>query len=1308
MLGSLNGIIAEHKRAMSVESENNMQETIIKNIWVSTTDGKSWQLAELDPKSPPLAPGGATISVLNPSRSGAAAAETAEESSGLATLDIPLSQTHPFDPSHAEDFDDASFINNLHEAPLLYLLLKRFSRGDIYTYCSDVLISVNPYKLIHGMYSEEKLRSVFDASSSVGAPGSGLSPHVYNVADKAYHVMMKGVPGRASRKNQSVIISGESGAGKTEAAKQVMKYLIAASRLTCGGSSDGTDVSIQASLLQSNVILEAFGNAKTLRNDNSSRFGKYIKLCYDDTHALRNAYTEHFLLEKTRVLQADSGERNYHVFYQLLAGLDDETKAELHLTTASDYKMLNCGGTLSVDGVDDGAEFAALKTSLSTIGLTEVETSELFKLLAALLHLGNMEFVGGGEDGARATIETPSITMDDLAALLGVERCNLENAVTIRNVRSGRGSLMSMMLSFEQARQGVMALTKHMYGELFAWLVDKINVSNASDDDDSSNNSDGRPSSDGKANAFIGILDIFGFEIMKLNSLSQLCINFANEKLQQQFNHQIFTLEKVLYSEEEIPASFITFHDNQPVIDLLEKKPVGIIRLLEEQSLLSRKPNTAQLVSSFDRLHEGKHPNYQKARFGNDTFLVKHFAGDVLYTADDLIAKNNDSLHDDLKILLGSSTNGFVVNTCTSHKQSGQPGYVVSVRDITEGDPESGGGVIGKAKLAATNTVTSVFRTQLQNLVATLTSTEPHYIKCIKPNSSKSPVNANDALVLEQLRYSGVLEVVRIRREGFPIRFTFSDFHRRYEVLCHDHREFPPSRSATSEESSKVVDFICSRCLEPEDFECGKTMIFMRNGIQEKLDAFIQKIYRSMAIKIQARHRTHAAVRTLGAQRISAMRLQALSRMAMCAKKYGKQKETAVFIQAFARCQSNRRNFARQKESASKIASRVRAHQCSESYRQLRATIMVQAYARKWKAKKQLAKVQKAQTVLSANARARQAKKQFNEAKDSAVLLQSLERQRIVQSEFSKKKETAVAFQSMYRMHHEKEDFAAKKAAAIKIEAAQRKAKDLQDFNEKKSAALALHTIVRRFLAVAKLEHKKMGLFSGKKRRNDSVLYQPKGDYSNARGNAELIALIKHFNDNEDEVPNIVFADQVNKFNRRGKQQIRQFLLTNGHCYIIDGAKIKGCHSLSEPSITSASLSTMADDFVILHVKGDRDLIFTCQHKTELVESMRDIAQQSESSADFKINCADELAFQTYGSGFSRSSNLVDVTLKFVEDASLPEELKWKLSCGKDGFSVAVAPALATDAKQQLSVPRIAKFKIMEPHPCNKNGKEKN
>jgi len=1185
-----------------------------------------------------------------------------------------------------KDFEDASLINNLHEAPLLYLLLRRFSEQHIYTNCSDVLISVNPYSQIEGMYTEEIIKKVYN-NSTLPKPCL-LPPHVYNIANNAYNVMMNGVATRDSKKNQSVIISGESGAGKTEAAKQVMKYLIAASRFKNVEEASSTDVdSIQASLMQSNVILEAFGNAKTLRNDNSSRFGKYIKLRYDDSYTLRGAYTEHFLLEKTRLMQADKGERNYHVFYQLLAGLDEETKAFLYLTSSADFSMLSCGDTLTIPGVDDAAEFSSLTASLSTIGFTDEESSDMYAVLASLLHLGNMKFVGD-EDGGRTKLTTESIPTEKLSALLGVEAVALGNAVTVRNVRSGRGSIMSMNLNEAQSKQGVNALIKHIYGSLFAWLIEKINISNANNAHSSSFSS----------KAFIGILDIFGFEIMKYNSLSQLCINFANEKLQQQFNQQIFVLEKELYEKEGLPIDVITFRDNQPVIDLLEKKPSGIIPLLEEQSLLSRKPNTSQLITSFNKPHDGKHPNYQKARFGNEDFVIKHFAGDVQYSGDALIEKNNDSLHDDLRILITNSTNEFLVNTMTEYKREGKSGYLVSVNDFTlHDDPEADDdedAASSKTKLAASNTVTSVFRSQLTKLVSTLTSTEPHYIKCIKPNSSKSASTANDELVLEQLRYSGVLEVVRIRREGFPIRLSFSDFHKRFEVLCF--KDFPSFRKATPADNEAAAEFICSKCLDPGDFAHGKTKMFMRNGIQEKLSLFVQNIFKSMATKIQARHRTNKKIESFKAVKKSTLKLQVVLRMVQARKRFKIQKKAAVNAQALVRCHQKRAEFMQKRRSAKMIAAVVRGHQASEGYKQTKASIKLQSKLRSQWAQKELKKSKKAQARIACNIRAKQGKKKFDETKEVIVMLQSLERQRYAQNTFKGQKKGALRLQVVYRMVHAIVVFKKQKAAAVKLEAAQRRLKQSREYKRQKKAALVLHNVVRRFTAMAKLEHMKMGLFSGKKRRNNSVVYLSQGDYIKAQEDANLMNWLKEGNVNEDEDPEIVFADVVQKFNRKGKKQERHVVLTRKYCYFMDKNKTKSCYNLAEHDITGGSLSTMADDFVILHLKEDRDLVMTCEHKTEMIMVMAKVVRE-EMKEDFPLTCADKLAFQTFGGGFSRSNKLQEVDFEFFEDDGISVGEKWKLSVSNGGklFTVLVAPALVSEAKHPLGVPRSAKFQVM-------------
>ncbi|GMI14409.1 hypothetical protein TrLO_g2424 [Triparma laevis f. longispina] len=1262
LLTPLDKLIQDSKAKRQKEESDVPQKQDATHIWASL-DGHAWSLCSLP--APPT-PGAPTILITKPDTPGQPLPPDPP-----ITIEVEAGMTHPFDPSHAEDYDDASVINNLHEAPLLYLLLRRFNEQKIYTLCSDVLISVNPYQSIPNIYDDSVVKHVWDEAAT--KKFKDLTPHVYNVADRSYRTMMKNTGASAdSRKNQSVIISGESGAGKTEAAKQVMRYLIEASKMSNGESTE-----IQDSLISANVILEAFGNAKTLRNDNSSRFGKYIKLMYDKDNSLKGASTEHFLLEKVRLTQGDEGERNYHVFYMLCKS--GAEAASLGLSSASDYAMLTKGGCTEVNGVDDAKEFDDLKNALSKIGLSEEEEKDIWKFIALLMHLGNLKFNEADGDGT-CSVEVP-VGEEKLAALLGCDFLSVKNAITIRQVRSGRGSLMAMNLNTEQAKQGVDALIKHCYGHLFTFLVSKINQSHKLSV---------------ASNSFIGILDIFGFEIMKYNSLSQLCINFANEKLQQQFNQQVFVRERELYLEEGLPVDVITFKDNQPVIDLISKKPTGLLPLLEEACMLSRAIEPSALVSSFDKPHAGVHPNYGKARFGNEDFVIKHFAGEVLYSGRQLLSKNNDSLHEDLKILLSNSSSDFIVNVCSQFKKEGASGYVEKTeeekaRNCDERSDELGmrysalelekeearetvakkRGSAAKTKLAASETVTSKFRGQLNSLVDTLTATEPHYIKCIKPNSSKSPTTANDELVLEQLRYSGVLEVVRIRREGFPIRMSFTDFHKRFEILCFKDG-LVSTRKATPEENMAAAIHICGKCLEPTEYAKGKTRMFLRNGLLEKLQQLVNEVYKTMATKLQARQRTKAAVKGFAATKISTVKLQGLQRMIHEKRAFQKHKAATIKAQAFLRCRTEQNQFQKKKAAASKLSAVIRGHQASDGYK----------------------KRQSAQAKISAIVRGKQGKAAFDKTKGLVVKLQALERVRERRASYTNKKDTAVKVENIYRMHAQKKEFEGQKAAAVKLQALSRSKQGKDEYDKQQQAALTLHSAMRRFLAMSKLEHKKLGLFSGKKRRQNSVLYKPVGDYIEIKGNAELLAAINQKNEDEDNEIDVKFADNVDKFNRKGKMQVRQIVLTRKFLYLLDGKKIKDSYDLTTESIDGASLSTMADDFVVLHLKGDRDYLLTCQHKTELIECITS-TRRTEAKKGFPVDCSDDFKVKTFGSGFSRLKGLETFDCRFLESDEVSAEEKWRVKIVKDGVEISVSTALVSGASHPLGTPRAQKFNIM-------------
>ncbi|CAM9845780.1 unnamed protein product, partial [Chrysoparadoxa australica] len=485
-------------------------------------------------------------------------------------------------------------------------------------------------------------------------------PHVYAIADKAHKFMTVPENRRLTEnpRDQSIIITGESGAGKTEAAKYVMRYLISASQAAAEECNEPTGAGwgIEECLMESTVLLEAFGNAKTVRNDNSSRFGKYIKLHYDKTWKLVGAVTLNFLLEKSRLVYQDAGERNYHVFYQLCKGLPEEKRKKLYLNHSDSYEGLRQGGVMTQsDCVDDAVEFGRLEKSMDVLQISREEQDSVWQILAALLHMGNIKFIGkedNSQGGALVSLDSPDLPVADLASMLGLPTGLLVESIRTKSMLTGKGSKFSTPLNAQQASENLQALIKYTYGQLFSWIVGKVNTSmmiRASS-----------PNGGSASEAFIGILDIFGFEIMVRNSFEQLCINFANEVLQQQFNQHVFVLEQEIYASEGLDWTNIDFKTNQGVIDLVAKKPTGLLIQLEEINMLGRNPDNKALLQTYHNTHLGKNSNYKKPRFAGPQFIIVHFAGEVTYDSTGLLEKNNDSLHDTLLDLLDCSTDGFV------------------------------------------------------------------------------------------------------------------------------------------------------------------------------------------------------------------------------------------------------------------------------------------------------------------------------------------------------------------------------------------------------------------------------------------------------------------------------------------------------------------------------------------------------------------------------------------------------------------------------------------------------------------------
>jgi len=941
------------------------------------------------------------------------------------------SECNAYDFSHGVDCEDLSKLNNLGEAPLLNSLRRRFEGGKIYTNCGDVLLSINPYETIPFLYEFDEEKRYQDESGAGSDPskdvddsdsdgdddwripdgeGTNNRPHVYSVGERS----LASLKSDFDLKNQSIIISGESGAGKTEAAKHVMRYLINESSKIGGASQADTDT-IQSSIMSSNVILESFGNAKTVRNNNSSRFGKYIKMIYDTDYRIVGACTEHFLLEKSRLVHIENGERNYHFFYQLLAGLDETKKQTLKLKEPKDYVLLNQGKCTSVsEDVDDGVEFENTMQALKNVNISGEEIDQIHTLVAALLHLGNVDFP---EDASRgqfleSVFKKSDMQLEEVAGILGCTPEELNLGFTQRQVTSGRNSMINVPLDKAQALANVKGMIKYVYGAIFEYLVNKINDSH-----------DVASRDHGTTHGFIGILDIFGFEIFKQNSFEQLCINFANECLQNQFNHQIFVLEKVAYDAEGIDSSVINFKDNQSVIDLIKAKPSGLFITLEEHCLMNRKADNKALLRTYYTIQS---ESFSKPRFGEESFVVKHFAGDVEYQVGDFIEKNNDALSDELLNILKKSANKFVADLMKEPENDeeaevdGQGDEVSSLptpppsraqamrerQSVMRRRTTNGGG--GKG-MAALNTVSFVFRHQLDMLTATLRKTTPHYIKCIKPNSAKAAKGFSPTLVIEQLRYSGVLEVVRIRREGYPTRMSYPTFFKKYEILAYDNPKFRGQSGVADEDISRAASaFICSDNLEVNDFQCGKLVLFLRDDVLRKLASCVRSFYQAKATKIVSK-----------------------IRMKLCMNRYKKAKDSAGQLQALARMMRKKKQFAEEKQQMVRIQSIMRGKLERKGY-------LV-------------------------------AKREKEMKEQAATKIAASRRMMREQKEFLKQLEAVKKIEATFRMHEQKVEFEKDKKKAIVLEAAFRGYKQRKDRALQIFSAARIQVAVRSFLRNAKL-----------------------------------------------------------------------------------------------------------------------------------------------------------------------------------------------------------------------------------------------
>ncbi|XP_026210325.1 unconventional myosin-Vb isoform X1 [Anabas testudineus] len=844
----------------------------------------------------------------------------------------PKSNPLPFlrNPDILVGENDLTALSYLHEPAVLHNLKVRFMESNhIYTYCGIVLVAINPYEQLH-IYGEE----VINAYS--GQNMGDMDPHIFAVAEEAYKQMAR------DERNQSIIVSGESGAGKTVSAKYAMRYFA-----TVGGSSNDTNV--EEKVMASSPIMEAIGNAKTTRNDNSSRFGKYIQIGFSRNYHIIGANMRTYLLEKSRVVFQAEDERNYHVFYQLCASSSLPEFKDLGLTSAEDFTYTSLGENIFIEGVNDAEDFKKTREAFTLLGIKESSQINIFKVMASILHLGNVE-ICSERDGESCHIPRDDPHLQHFCKLLGVELQQMENWLCNRKLATTSETYVKKMSS-KEATNARDALAKHIYARMFDWIVEHINVA---------------LHTSSKQHSFIGVLDIYGFETFEVNSFEQFCINYANEKLQQQFNSHVFKLEQEEYMKEQIPWTLIDFYDNQPCIDLIEAR-LGILDLLDEECKVPKGTDQNWAQKLYKQHSSSAH--FQKPRMSNTSFIVIHFADKVQYQCEGFLEKNRDTVYEEQINILKASQFQLVADLFTDKDDA--PTSKVSRVNVRPAKA-----VPKTPNKEHRKTVGHQFRSSLQLLMETLNATTPHYVRCIKPNDFKEPFSFDSKRAVQQLRACGVLETIRISAAGYPSRWTYPDFFSRYRVLM-----------KKSDMTSADKKLVCKNLLEtlikePDMFQFGKTKIFFRAGqvayleklradkfraacikIQKTVRGWLQRIryrkIRKSAITLQRYGRGYLARRYADFLRLSraALICQKQCRMVRERRAYLRVRQAVVTIQAYTRGMYTRRIYLEflLHHKAMIIQKTVRGWLQRRKFRRARdAAIIIQCAYRRMHAKRQL------------------------------------------------------------------------------------------------------------------------------------------------------------------------------------------------------------------------------------------------------------------------------------------------------------------------------------------------------------------
>ncbi|XP_047619600.1 unconventional myosin-VI isoform X3 [Phacochoerus africanus] len=727
-----------------------------------------------------------------------------------------INQVFPAEEDSKKDVEDNCSLMYLNEATLLHNIKVRYSKDRIYTYVANILIAVNPYFDIPKIYSSETIKSY--QGKSLGT----MPPHVFAIADKAFRDM------KVLKLSQSIIVSGESGAGKTENTKFVLRYLT---------ESYGTGQDIDDRIVEANPLLEAFGNAKTVRNNNSSRFGKFVEIHFNEKSSVVGGFVSHYLLEKSRICVQGKEERNYHIFYRLCAGASEDIRERLHLSSPDNFRYLNRGctryfanketdkqilqnrkspeylkaGSLKDPLLDDHGDFIRMCTAMKKIGLDDEEKLDLFRVVAGVLHLGNIDFEEAGSTSGGCNLKNKSTqALEYCAELLGLDQDDLRVSLTTRvmltTAGGAKGTVIKVPLKVEQANNARDALAKTVYSHLFDHVVNRVNQCFPFE----------------TSSYFIGVLDIAGFEYFEHNSFEQFCINYCNEKLQQFFNERILKEEQELYQKEGLGVNEVHYVDNQDCIDLIEARLVGILDILDEENRLPQ-PSDQHFTSAVHQKHKDHFrlsiPRKSKLAIhrnirDDEGFIIRHFAGAVCYETTQFVEKNNDALHMSLESLICESRDKFI-------------------RELFESSTNNNKDTKQKAGKLSFISVGNKFKTQLNLLLDKLRSTGASFIRCIKPNLKMTSHHFEGAQILSQLQCSGMVSVLDLMQGGFPSRASFHELYNMY-------KKYMPDKLARLDPRLFCKALFKALGLNEIDYKFGLTKVFFRPGKFAEFDQIMK------------------------------------------------------------------------------------------------------------------------------------------------------------------------------------------------------------------------------------------------------------------------------------------------------------------------------------------------------------------------------------------------------------------------------------------------------------------------------------